>query len=205
VRREAIVNEHVKRVIEDVLNGVPVCIVDNLERENEGDLVLSAEKATIENLAFIKREAGGLMCIPTAGSILDRLKIPMMTDKPTDPLGTPFTLSVDSKDATTGMSCSDRLKCIKSIIDENSNPEDLTKPGHMFPLRPKKNLLLDRMGHTEASITLMKLGNLKPVSIIIEIMNADGSMARMPDLVKLTEKHNLKIISVEEIYQEWVG
>jgi len=196
-------NAHVARIIEDVLNGKPIIIVDDYNRENEGDLVLAAEKATIDNLAFIKREAGGLMCIPAVGEIFDRLQIPMMTDKPTDPFGTPFTLSFDARDnATTGMSISDRLEVVKLLLNKNTKPEQLCRPGHMFGLRPKKGLLTERRGHTESSIEVCKLADLQPISIIIEIMNKDGSMSRMPDLEVLAAKFNLNIISVEEIYNE---
>jgi 3,4-dihydroxy 2-butanone 4-phosphate synthase / GTP cyclohydrolase II len=196
-------NPKVQQVIEDVINGKPIIIVDDYDRENEGDLMVAAEKATIENMAFIKREAGGLLCIPSIGEILDRLEIPMMTNSPTDPFGTPFTLSVDARDnATTGMSISDRLEVVKIFINKDSKPDQLVRPGHMFPLRAKPNLLQSRKGHTEASIEICKLANLMPVSLIIEIMNKDGTMSRYPDLLKLAETFNLNIISVEEICDE---
>jgi len=190
----------INRVIGDIKKGIPIIVVDDYDRENEGDLVIAGEKATCENLALMKKEAGGLMCVPVAGKILDRLKIPMMVENSTDPHGTPFTVTVDALMGTsTGMCVSDRLKAINVILNESSKPEELSRPGHMFPLRPRNGLLKERKGHTEASIELVKLAGLKEVSIIIEIMNPDGSMAKMPELEALSKKNNLTIISVKEI------
>lgn len=188
--------------ISDILNGKPIIIVDDYNREDEGDLVIAASKATVENLAFMKRVAGGLMCVPTIGSILDRLQIPMMVENPTDPHGTPFTQTIDFMHGTsTGMSCSDRLELLKGLLDENSKPEDFSRPGHMFPLRPKEKLLLERRGHTEASIEIVKKARLPEIAVIIEVMNVDGSMSRLNDLEKIASQYNLNLISVEEIYE----
>jgi len=197
-----LLSEKMRGIINDIQNGIPVIVVDDYSRENEGDLVLAGARTTTENLAFVKREAGGLMCIPTSGEILDRLEIPMMVANSTDPHGTPFTVTVDAaRGATTGMSVSDRLKVINIMLNDNSEPGELSRPGHMFPLRPKRGLLQERRGHTEASIELVKLAGFKEVSIIIEIMNPDGTMSRLPELEMLAEKHNLKFVSIEEIVE----
>jgi 3,4-dihydroxy 2-butanone 4-phosphate synthase / GTP cyclohydrolase II len=190
----------IQQIIRDIKRGIPVIVVDDYSRENEGDFVLSAEKTTYKNLLFIKNYGGGLICVPTSGEILDKLKIPMMVKKSTDPLGTPFTITVDITNGTTGMSIHDKLCTIKTIANAKSKPSDLSRPGHIFPLRPKADLLKKRKGHTEASIELMKLAGLREVAVIIEIMNIDGTMARMDDLKKLKNRHSVKIISVEEIY-----
>jgi 3,4-dihydroxy 2-butanone 4-phosphate synthase/GTP cyclohydrolase II len=190
------------KILHDIKDGVPVIVIDDYNREDEGDFIIAGEKASCKNLAFMKKEAGGLMCIPTEGSILDRMQIPMMVLNPTDPHGTPFTVTIDAVEGTTtGMSVEDRLKTIQVLLNENSKPEDLSRPGHMFPLRPKEGLLQERKGHTEASLELVKLAGFKALSVIIEVMNPDGSMSRLCDLEKIADKNGLNIISVEEIIE----
>ncbi len=197
-----LLKEKIDAIISDIKSGTPVIVVDDYSRENEGDLVIAGERATCENLAFMKREAGGLMCVPASGNILNRLNIGMMVDSPSDPHNTPFTITVDAaKGTTTGMCVSDRLKVVNVLLDDNSLADELTRPGHMFPLRPKAGLLKERRGHTEASIELVRLAGFKEVAIIIEIMNADGTMSRLPELEMLAEKHNLKFVSIEEIME----
>jgi 3,4-dihydroxy-2-butanone 4-phosphate synthase len=191
-----------KNVIEDIKRGKPVIVIDDYDRENEGDIVIAAEMTNKENIAFGMKYARGLMCVPATAEIIDRLKLNPMVENSTDRNGTPFTVSVDAiENTTTGMSVYDKLKTISVILDENSKPEDLARPGHLFPLRAKNNLLKERRGHTEASIELMKLAELKPVAIIIEIMNDDGTMAKGEDLDKFAIMNGLTIISVEEIYE----
>jgi len=189
----------IKDAIKDIKSGIPVIVVDNAERENEGDLVVAAQKANVDNISFCMRYARGLMCIPCEGKILDQLKIPMMVKKTEDPLETPFTVSVDAKTTSSGMSVYDRLKTIKVFLNKNLKAKQLQRPGHMFPLRPRNRLLKERQGHTEASIVLMKLAKLKEVAIIVEIINDNGTMARGNDLKLFSKKHNLKIISIDEI------
>ena len=194
------ITENLKLAIHDVTSGWPIIVVDDFNRENEGDIVISGEFANSKNLAFTALNARGIMCIPTTNEILTRLEIPMMVQSSTDPLETPFTVSVDAKHGTTtGVSVSDRLKTIQVFLNEKSVPGDLIRPGHMFPLRARNGLLSERQGHTEASVTLMKLIGLKPVAVISEIMNEDGSMARMLDLELFASKHHLRIVSIEEI------
>jgi 3,4-dihydroxy-2-butanone 4-phosphate synthase len=190
-----------EQVIEDIKNGKPVIVVDDYDREFEGDIVLSAEKATAENLIFAMRHAKGLMCLPCLQERIDRLDIPMMRTNKQDKFGTPFTVSIDAiEGTTTGMSVYDRLKTIEVFLDENSNPTQLAQPGHLFPLRALPGLLKDRRGHTEASVELMVASSLKPVAVIIEIMNEDGTMIKGADLERYAKIYNLTMISVEEIY-----
>jgi 3,4-dihydroxy 2-butanone 4-phosphate synthase/GTP cyclohydrolase II len=182
--------------------GQPLIIVDSYDRENEGDLMIAAEKASPETLAFIAKEARGIMCIPTAGEILDRLQIPMSPSNNNDKFSTPFTVSIDAKDGvTTGVSVDDRMVTIGLVLDPTTQPDQLAYPGHLFPLRPRPGLLRERQGHTEASVQLCILAGLKPVAIICEIMNDDGSMARVPDLVPYAERWQLSMISIDEIIE----
>ncbi len=190
----------INSVVKDIIKGKPVIVVDSIDRENEGDLVISAEKANIDNVTFCMRYARGLMCVPCNHKILSRLKIPMMVKKTNDKYETPFTVSVDSIKTHTGMSVYDRLKTISTLLDEKSKPSDLQKPGHLFPLKPRKKLLLERKGHTESSIELMKLAKLKEMAIIVEIINDNGTMAKGKSLISFAKRHNLQIISIKEIY-----
>jgi 3,4-dihydroxy 2-butanone 4-phosphate synthase/GTP cyclohydrolase II len=193
----------IKLVLEEIRFGRPVIIVDESDREDEGDLVLAAEMANEFNLAFCIRNGGGLMCLPCEGNRVDRLQIPMMPSNGLDPLETPFTVSIDAVEGTTtGMSVQDRMKTIAVLLDETSTAEELHYPGHLFPLRAKDGLLLERRGHTESSLELVKLAGYKPVSVIVEIMNEDGTMKRGQRLHDFAKIYNLMIISVEEIYDE---
>ncbi len=195
----------IKRItaaLEDIRNGKPIIVVDSYDRENEGDLMIAAEKATPATLAFISREARGIMCIPTPKFMLDRLGIPMSPSNNNDKFSTPFTVSIDARDdITTGVGVDDRMVTIGLVLDENTKPEQLAYPGHMFPLRPRTGLLKERQGHTEASVQLCMMAGTKPVAIICEIMNHDGSMARVPDLVPYAEKWGLTMISIDEVIE----
>ena len=191
--------ERLIQALEDLKSGRPIIVVDAMDREWEGDIVLSAEKATKESLVFTMLHARGLMCLPCESDSLERLQIPIMVEKTTDPLETPFTVSIDGMKTGTGMSVDDRMETIRVMLDENSKPEDLKRPGHLFPLRARKGLLEERQGHTEASVALMKLAGLKPVAVICEIMNDDGSMKKGEQLEMYAKVYNLTLISVEEI------
>jgi len=194
--------EKINTILEDVRNGKPIIVVDNYDRENEGDLMIAADKATPETLAFIAREARGIMCISTPKFILDRLQIPMSPSNNNDKFSTPFTVSVDARDGvSTGVSVNDRMVTINLILDENTKPDQLAYPGHLFPLRPRSGLLKDRQGHTEASVQLAMMAGNKPVAIICEIMNTDGSMARIPDLELYAKIWKLNMISIDEIIE----
>jgi 3,4-dihydroxy 2-butanone 4-phosphate synthase/GTP cyclohydrolase II len=195
--------QNVKWALDDILAGTPIIIVDDFTRENEGDLMIAAEKATIENIAFMCRYGRGIMCLPVSGYLLDRLEVPMMVQNSTDPLDTPFTVSVDAKKGvTTGVSAGDRLATIKTMLDPAAKPEDLTRPGHLFPLRARDKLLLERRGHTEVSVVLTKILGMVPLAVISEIMNFDGSMSRLPNLDKLAYRHDLQMVSIEDICEE---
>ena len=195
--------QNVKWALDDIIAGTPIIIVDDFNRENEGDLMIAAEKATVENVAFMCRYGRGIMCLPVSGELLDRLDIPMMVQNSTDPLNTPFTVSVDAKEGvTTGVSAGDRLATIKTMLNPLSRPEDLTRPGHLFPLRARDKLLTERRGHTEASVVLTKILDMMPLAVISEIMNFDGSMSRLPDLDKLSFRHDLQMVSIEDICEE---
>lgn len=195
-------HDKIQTILTDIENGKPIIVVDSYDRENEGDLMIAAQRATAETLAFIAKEARGIMCIPTAKTILDRLQIPMSPSNNNDKFSTPFTVSIDARDGvTTGVSVEDRMVTIGLVLDDRTQPEHLAYPGHLFPLRPRRGLLKDRQGHTEASVQLALMAKLKPVAIICEIMNDDGTMARVPDLEKYAEKFQLNMISIDEVIE----
>lgn len=191
----------IDEVLADIRIGKPVIIVDDENRENEGDLVIAAEFATQENVNFMVKEARGILCTPMMAGDLERLGIGQMVTKNTDNHETAFTVTVDHVNTTTGVSPYERALTIRALIDERSRPEDFRRPGHVFPLRYKEGGVLVRQGHTEASIDLCRLAGLKEASVICEITNDDGSMARLDDLLAFAQKHNLKIASVEELIE----
>tara|TARA_R110002020_G_scaffold182598_1_gene378221 strand:+ start:3922 stop:4539 length:618 start_codon:yes stop_codon:yes gene_type:complete len=187
-------------ILADIRRGIPVIVIDDKSRENEGDIVIAAERANKENISFCMKHARGLMCLPCSGEVLDRLELPPMVAKSTDPNETPFTVSVDARDGTTtGMSVYDRLKTISIFCDDDSKPEELNRPGHLFPLRAKDGLLKERRGHTEAGVELVKFAGFKPISVIVEIINDDGTMARYNDLEKFAKQYDLALITVQDI------
>jgi|TARA_R110002074_G_scaffold286624_6_gene458400 3,4-dihydroxy-2-butanone 4-phosphate synthase len=200
--RKMLNNRKFQTVLEDLRAGKPIILVDEYDRENEGDIVIAAEKCNEENLVFTMNYAKGLMCLPCSGEILDRLELPPMVADNTDRNETPFTVSIDARDGTTtGMSVQDRMTTIGVLLDDDATPVHLTRPGHLFPLRARPGLLKERRGHTEGSIQLMELAGLKPVSMICEIMNNDGTMTKGGDLNKFAVEHGLSIISIEEVYE----
>src|SRR3972149_5491675 len=173
----------IPEAVEDIKAGKFVITVDDEDRENEGDLVLAAEKVTPEAVHLMAKHARGLICMPVTGQRLDELRIPLMVSENTSKFTTAFTVSVEAKHkVTTGISAADRAETIKTIINPETKPEDLIRPGHMFPLRAKEGGVLVRAGHTEAIIDLARLAGLYPAGIICEIMNEDGTMARLPPL-----------------------
>ena len=194
----------VSEAIEAYRLGEFVIIVDDEDRENEGDLVMAAEFVTPEAINFCAREARGLICCPMAGELVDRLGLPMMVerDRNGSGFGTPFTVSVEAATGvTTGISAFDRARTVEVLIDPASTPGDIVMPGHTFPLRAAPGGVLERRGQTEASVDLARLAGLTPAAIVCEIMNDDGHMARMPDLEIFAKKHSMRIISVEAIAQ----
>ena len=191
----------IESAIKDIRDGKVVIVVDDKNRENEGDFLSSAELITPEIINFMATHGRGLICAPITENISKRLGLNLMVGTNTDPQDTAFTVSIDLKGngVTTGISVSDRAATIKALIDKKTKPNQFSKPGHVFPLVAKNGGVLRRTGHTEAAIDLPRLAGLKPAGVIVEIMNADGSMARVPDLIKVAKKFNLKIISIEDL------
>jgi len=192
----------IEEAIEDIRNGRIIIVVDDEDRENEGDFVMAAEKVTPEAINFMAREGRGLICVSLLPERLEELNLPLMTDNITARHGTAFTVSVDAREGvTTGISAFDRARTIKVLIDPETRPEDLARPGHIFPLRAKKGGVLRRAGHTEASCDLARLAGLYPAGVLCEIMDEDGTMARLPRLFEIARKFNLKIITVKDLIE----
>ena len=191
----------IESAVNDIKEGKIVIVVDDKNRENEGDFLASAELISPEIINFMATHGRGLICAPITESIAKRLKLNLMVGTNTDPQDTAFTVSVDLKGngVTTGISANDRAKTIKALIDETIKANQFSRPGHVFPLLAKNGGVLRRTGHTEAAIDLPRLAGLKPAGVIVEIMNEDGSMARVPDLIKVAKKFDLKIISIEDL------
>ena len=191
----------IESAVQDIKEGKIVIVVDDKNRENEGDFLASAELISPEIINFMATHGRGLICAPITESIAKRLKLDLMVGTNTDPQDTAFTVSVDLKGngVTTGISAIDRAKTIKALIDETIKANQFSRPGHVFPLVAKNGGVLRRTGHTEAAIDLPRLAGLKPAGVIVEIMNEDGSMARVPDLIKVAKKFDLKIISIEDL------
>lgn len=189
----------IEEAIEDIRNGKMVIVVDDEDRENEGDLVVAAEKATPEVVNFMATHAKGLICLPMEGSRLDELDLPQMVTNNTDPNGTAFTVSIDSIHTTTGISAHERAMTIQAALDPKTKPQDLRRPGHIFPLRAKEGGVLRRTGHTEAAVDLARLAGLYPAGVICEIMKEDGTMARVPELMEFSQRHQIKIITIADL------
>ena len=190
----------IEDVLEDIKNGIPLIIVDDENRENEGDIFVAAEKVTYESINLMATFARGLTCTPMSTEYAVRLNLDPMTARNTDAKCTAFTVSVDAKEGTTtGISIADRLTTIKKLADINSVASDFTRPGHIFPLIAKDNGVLEREGHTEATVDLCKICGLAPVAVICEILKDDGTMARMDDLEIFAKEHNLKIITIADL------
>ncbi|MER6140126.1 bifunctional 3,4-dihydroxy-2-butanone-4-phosphate synthase/GTP cyclohydrolase II [Streptomyces sparsogenes] len=192
----------VERAIAEIAAGRPVVVVDDEDRENEGDLVIAAEKATPEIVAFMMRECRGLICATLEGDDLDRLRLPQMVAENSESMRTAFTVSVDATaehGVTTGISAADRATTLRLLADPHSAPGDFARPGHVFPLRARPGGVLTRDGHTEAGVDLAKLAGLRPAAAIVEIAGEDGTMLRLPQLVSFARRHGLAIISIEAL------
>ena len=191
----------IEDAIEDVKNGKVIIVVDDEDRENEGDFLAAARSVTPEMINFMATHGRGLICAPLVEERCEELGLDLMVQSNNAAYETPFTVSVDliGHGCTTGISASDRAKTIKALIDPSIKNEELGKPGHIFPLKAKKGGVLRRAGHTEAAIDLARLAGFEPAGVIVEIMNEDGSMARMPDLIKIANRFDLKIISIEDL------
>jgi 3,4-dihydroxy 2-butanone 4-phosphate synthase/GTP cyclohydrolase II len=199
--QNTIVLNTIEEAIEDIKNGKVVIVVDDEDRENEGDFLTAARNMTPELVNFMAKEGRGLICVPLTEERCEELGLDMMVGKNTATHETAFTVSVDllGHGCTTGISAHDRSKTIMALIDPNVNPDELGKPGHIFPLRAKKEGVLRRAGHTEAAIDLARMAGFEPAGCIVEILNEDGTMARLPDLVEVAHKFQLKIVSIEQL------
>ncbi len=195
--------DSIESAIEDIRQGKMVIVVDDADRENEGDFIVAAEFVTPEVINFMATHARGLICAPLTEERCDELELDMMVGKNTDLHATAFTVSVDylKKGCTTGISASDRSKTVQALIDPETKPEDFGKPGHIFPLKAKDGGVLRRAGHTEAAIDLARIAGLTPAAVIVEIMNEDGSMARLPDLRKVADRFDMKLVTIEDLIQ----
>ncbi|MDD4753374.1 MAG: bifunctional 3,4-dihydroxy-2-butanone-4-phosphate synthase/GTP cyclohydrolase II [Desulfitobacteriaceae bacterium] len=191
----------IQEALWDIKAGKMVVAVDDEDRENEGDLIMAAEKVTPEAINFMVTYARGLVCVPLTAKRIDELKLSLMVEHNTDNHETGFTVSVDGPESTTGISAFERAATVKSILDPKLQPEDLKKPGHIFPLRAKDGGVLKRTGHTEAAVDLARLAGLYPAGVICEILNEDGTMARVPQLMKFCQEHGIKIITIADLIQ----
>lgn len=190
----------IEEAIEDIRSGKMVIVIDDEDRENEGDFIMAAERVTPEAINFMAMHGRGLICLPITSERLDELKIPAMVSKNTAKMGTPFAVAIDAvKGTTTGISAHDRSYTIKTVLDPDTKPEDLARPGHVFPLRSTEGGVLRRAGHTEATVDLARLAGLYPAGILCEIMDTDGTMARVPRLLEIAKEHGLKLITVKDL------
>ena len=191
----------IEAAIDDIKNGKLVIVVDDEERENEGDFITSAKNVTPEIINFMSKHGRGLICAPLSEKRCDELELELMVNKNTALHGTPFTVSVDllGNGCTTGISAHDRAKTVQALINSKTKSGDLGRPGHIFPLRAKNGGVLRRTGHTEATVDLAKLAGHGDAGVLVEIMNEDGTMARLPELKQIAKKHDLKIVSIKDL------
>src|SRR5215831_17608085 len=195
--------DKIEDAIEDIRKGKLVIVVDDEDRENEGDFITAARNATPEIINFMSKEGRGLVCTPLTEERCEELKLNLMVGENTALHQTPFTVSVDllGNGVTTGISAFDRAKTVQALIDPKTKPEDLGRPGHIFPLKAMKGGVLRRAGHTEATVDLARLAGFEPMGVLVEIMHDDGTMARLPELRKVAEKFDLKIISIKDLIE----
>jgi 3,4-dihydroxy 2-butanone 4-phosphate synthase/GTP cyclohydrolase II len=189
----------IEEALEDFRNGKMVVVVDDEDRENEGDLVIPAEKVTPHIINFMAKYGGGLICLPIIRERLEELHIKRMVAKNTDPNRTAFTVSIDASECTTGISAQERALTVRKVLDPGSAPKDFTRPGHIFPIEYREGGVLVRAGHTEASVDLARLAGMYPAGVICEIMNEDGTMARVPELMEYCRRHKLHIITIADL------
>jgi len=198
--RGATVLDPVERAVSEIGSGRPVLVVDDEDRENEGDIIFAASKVTPELLAFMIRHTSGVICVPLPGAALDRLHLPLMTSQNTERMRTAFTVTVDARDGvTTGISAADRATTIRKLADPATEAADLVRPGHIFPLRYAEGGVLARPGHTEAAVDLARLAGLPEAGVLAEVVNDDGTMARLPRLREFADTHGLALISIEQL------
>lgn len=199
--------ERVENALRDLQNGKGILLTDDEDRENEGDLIFAAQHINVPDMAMMIRECSGIVCLCLTNEKANELNLPYMVKENTSHFQTPFTITIEAKEGvTTGVSAADRITTIKTACATNALPEDLSRPGHIFPLRAKENGVLERNGHTEGSIDLMKLANLKPEAVLCELMNPDGSMAKLGRIISFAEENELVVLSIEDIiyYRKFV-
>ncbi|WP_338839794.1 3,4-dihydroxy-2-butanone-4-phosphate synthase [Flavobacterium ginsenosidimutans] len=199
--------DRVENALEQLKSGKGVLVTDDENRENEGDLIFSAQYMNVQDMALMIRECSGIVCLCLTNEKADELELPYMVKENTSSFQTPFTITIEAKNGvTTGVSAKDRITTIKTAIATNTKPEDLAKPGHIFPLRANNNGVLGRNGHTEGSVDLMKLAGLQPEAVLCELMNEDGSMAKLDKIISFAQQHDLVVLSIEDIiyYRKFV-
>ena len=190
----------IEAAVEQIRSGQMVIVVDDESRENEGDLIFAAEKVTPAHIGFMVRYCSGIICVPMEGERLEELNLPLMSPENSESMGTAFTISVDAREGTTtGISAADRARTIEVLLDPGAQPSDLARPGHIFPLRYTPGGVLRRAGHTEASVDLARLAGLTPAGVLCEVVNEDGTMARLPDLERFAQEHDLLLISIADL------
>lgn len=194
--------ERVDAALAAMRKGRGVLVVDNADRENEGDLIFAAETMTIEQMAFMIRECSGIVCLCIKRDVADKLNLPMMVTNNTSTYGTAFTISIDAAEGvSTGVSAHDRIMAIKAVLNDDAKPSDLAHPGHMFPLVARSNGVLERDGHTEASVDLARLAGFKPAGVLCELCAPDGDMARLPRVCAFAQLHDMTVVSIEDIIE----
>lgn len=199
--------ERVENALRQLQNGKGILLIDDEDRENEGDLIFSAQHINVADMAMMIRECSGIVCLCLTEEKADQLELPYMVKENTSSFQTPFTITIEAKNGvTTGVSAADRITTIKTASAVNAKPGDLARPGHIFPLRAKKNGVLERNGHTEGSVDLMKLAGLQPEAVLCELMNEDGSMAKLDKIISFAGQHDLIVLSIEDIiyYRKFV-
>ncbi|MGI9004735.1 MAG: bifunctional 3,4-dihydroxy-2-butanone-4-phosphate synthase/GTP cyclohydrolase II [Streptosporangiaceae bacterium] len=194
--------DSVEQAVAEIAAGRPVVVVDDADRENEGDIIFAASKATPELLAFAIRHTSGVICVPLPGAELDRLQLPLMTSQNNERMRTAFTVSVDARDGVgTGISAADRARTVRTLVDSATEPYELVRPGHIFPLRYAPGGVLRRPGHTEAAVDLARLAGLTPAGVLAEVVNDDGTMTRLPGLRAFADEHGLVLISIAQLIE----
>jgi len=192
--------KRVENALHHLQNGKGILLTDDENRENEGDLIFAAQTMTVQDMALMIRECSGIVCLCLTQDKADTLKLPYMVQENTSHFQTPFTITIEAKNGvTTGVSAADRITTIKAACHSDAKPDHLSRPGHIFPLRAKNNGVLERNGHTEGSVDLMKLANLKPEAVLCELMNPDGTMAKLDKIINFAQQHDLIVLSIEDI------
>lgn len=194
--------KRVENAISEISKGKGILLVDDEDRENEGDIIFAAEKMTDKDMALMIRECSGIVCLCMPKEKMDSLELKQMVENNNSQYGTAFTVSIEaSEGVTTGVSAKDRLTTIKAAINKNSKASDLSHPGHVFPLMARNNGVFERRGHTEGSVDLVKLAGLTPASVLCELTNIDGTMAKLPEVISFAETHDMTVVSIEDIYK----